>query len=40
MAGNSARRLIADVSTINANAMHSSLFRLTPDWLSKIDLVN
>ncbi len=40
VAGHGARRLIADASTINADAVDSSLFRLTPDWLSKIDLMS
>src|SRR5437899_6399640 len=39
MARHSTRRLIADISTINTDPVHSSLFDLTPDRLSKIDLV-
>src|SRR5439155_179327 len=32
-------RLIANACTINTDAVHSGLFDLTPDRLSKIDLV-
>src|SRR5438094_9805292 len=39
MARHSTRRLIADARTINTDTVHSSLFDLTPDRLSKIDLV-
>src|SRR6266571_1948535 len=39
MARHSTRRLIADARTINTDAMHGGLFDLTPDRLSKIDLV-
>src|SRR5437773_8881974 len=39
MARHSTRRLIADTCTINTDPVHSSLFDLTPDRLSEIDLV-
>src|SRR5437016_14545580 len=39
MTRHSTRRLIADACTINTDPVHRSLFDLTPDRLSKIDLV-
>src|SRR5438128_12212519 len=39
MSRHSTRPLIADACTINTDAVQSSLFDLTPDRLSKIDLV-
>src|SRR6266516_7152170 len=39
MSRHSTRRLIANACTINTDPVHSSLFDLTPDRLSKIDLV-
>src|SRR6266516_2883218 len=38
MSRHSTRRLIANACTINTDPVHSSLFDLTPDWLSEEDL--